>query len=57
MFAKFNLWKVEVENHIRKKVQCLRTNNGNEDTNDKFRDFCEQYGIKRHFIVCVVGFN
>jgi hypothetical protein len=57
MFAKFNLWKVEVENHIRKKVQCLRTDNGNEDTNDKFRDFCEQHGIKRHFIVCVVGFN
>jgi transposase InsO family protein len=27
------------------------TNNGTEYTNDEFKDFCEQYGIKRHFIV------
>jgi transposase InsO family protein len=41
-----------VENHIRKNVKCLsRTYNGIEYMNDKFRDFCEQHGIKRHFIV------
>jgi hypothetical protein len=40
-FVKFKLWKAKVENQTRKKVKCLRTNNGIEYTNDKFRDFCE----------------
>jgi transposase InsO family protein len=40
-----------VENQTRKKVKCLRTDNGIDYTNDKFKDFCEQYSIKRHFIV------
>jgi hypothetical protein len=39
MFAN-KLLKVEVENQTRKKVKCLRTNNGIEYTNEKFRDFC-----------------
>jgi transposase InsO family protein len=34
------------------KVKCLRTDNGNEYTNDEFIDFYEQHGIKRHFTVC-----
>jgi hypothetical protein len=51
MFAKFKLWKVEVENQTRKKVKCLRTDNGTKYTNDEFWDFCEQHGIKRHFTV------
>jgi transposase InsO family protein len=50
-FAKFKLWKAEVENQTGKKVKCLRTDNGTEYTNDEFRDFCEQHGIKRHFTV------
>ena len=50
-FAKFKLWKVEVEKQTEKKVKCPRTDNGTEYTNDKFRDFCEQHGIKRHFTV------
>jgi transposase InsO family protein len=45
-FAKFKLWKAEVENQIGKKVKCLRTDNGTEYTNDEFRDFCEQHGTK-----------
>ena len=40
-FAKFKLWKCEVENQTRKKVKCPRTDNGTEYTNDEFRDFCE----------------
>jgi transposase InsO family protein len=52
MFAKFKLWKAEVENQIGKKVKCLRKNNGTEYINDEFRDFCEQHDIKRHFTVC-----
>ena len=48
-FVKFKLWKAEVENQIRKKVNCIRTDNDTEYTNDEFRDFYEQHGIKRLF--------
>ena len=51
MFAKFKMWKAEVENQTGKKVKCLRIDNGTEYTNNKFRDFYEQHGIKRHFTV------
>jgi transposase InsO family protein len=51
MFAKFKLWKAEVENQTGKKVKCLKTDNDTEYTNNEFRDFCEQQGIKRHFTV------
>jgi transposase InsO family protein len=50
-FSKFKLCKAEVENQTGKMVKCLRTYNGTEYANDKFRNFCEQHGIKRHFIV------
>jgi transposase InsO family protein len=42
---------VKMENQTGRKVKCLRTDNGTEYTNDKFMDFCEQHGIKRHFTV------
>jgi hypothetical protein len=38
-FVKFKLWKAEVKNQTRNKVKCLKTNNGNEYTNDKFMNF------------------
>jgi hypothetical protein len=28
MFAKFKLWKAEVENQTERKIKCLRSNNG-----------------------------
>ena len=28
MFAKFKLWKAEVENQTRRKIKCLRSDNG-----------------------------
>jgi transposase InsO family protein len=40
-----------MENQTERKVKCLRTYNGTEYTNDKFRYFCEQHGINRRFIV------
>jgi hypothetical protein len=40
-FAKFKLWKAEVENQTGKKVNCLMTYNNTEYTNDEFKDFCE----------------
>jgi hypothetical protein len=46
MFAKFKLWKAEVENQTGKKVKCFGANNGTEYTNDGFRDFYEQHSIK-----------
>jgi transposase InsO family protein len=50
-FAKFKLWKVEVENQTRRKIKCLKSDNGTEYKNYKLKDFREQHGIKRHFTV------
>ena len=50
-FAKFKLWKTEVENHTGRKVKCLRLDNGTEYTDSMFTELCEQHGIKRHFTV------
>jgi transposase InsO family protein len=51
-FAKFKLWKAEMENQTGRKIKCLMIDNGIEYTNDEFRVFCEQHGIRRHFTVC-----
>ena len=50
-FAKFKLWKTEVENHTGRKVKCLKLDNGTEYTDSMFTELCEQHGIKRHFTV------
>ena len=50
-FDKFKVWKTEVENQTGRKIKCLRSDNGTEYKDSKFLEFCEQYGIKRHFIV------
>jgi transposase InsO family protein len=50
-FAKFKMRKAEVENQTGRKIKCLRTENGTEYTNDEFRVFCEQHGIRRHFTI------
>jgi hypothetical protein len=38
-FAKFKLWKAEVENQTRRMVKCLKTDNGTKYTNDEFKGF------------------
>ncbi|GKA01727.1 gag-pol polyprotein [Tanacetum coccineum] len=38
-----------VELDSRKKIKCLRTDNGGEYTGDEFDTFCKQEGIKRQF--------
>ena len=50
-FAKFKLWKAEVENQTRRKIKCLRSDNDTEYTDSKFTELCEQHGIKRYFTV------
>jgi hypothetical protein len=50
-FAKFKIWKGEVENLTGRKIKCLRTDNDIEYKDGDFLKFCEEYGIKRHFTV------
>jgi transposase InsO family protein len=49
--TKFQIWKAEVENQVGRKMKCLRTDNGTEYKDGEFLKFCEEYGIKRQFIV------
>uniref|UniRef100_A0A2N9GCQ1 Integrase catalytic domain-containing protein n=1 Tax=Fagus sylvatica TaxID=28930 RepID=A0A2N9GCQ1_FAGSY len=50
-FAKFKVWKAEVENQTGRKIKCLRTDNGTEYRDGDFLKFYEEHGIKRHFTV------
>ena len=40
-FAKFKLWKAEVENQTGRKIKCLRSDNGTEYTDIKFKELCK----------------
>ena len=51
VFAKFKLWKAEVENQTGRKIKNLRSYNGTEYTNTQFKKFCEEHSIQRHFTV------
>jgi transposase InsO family protein len=50
-FAKFKIWKTEVENQTGMKIKCFRTNNGTEYKDGDFLKFYEEHGIKRHFTI------
>ncbi|KAL0284885.1 UNVERIFIED_CONTAM: Retrovirus-related Pol polyprotein from transposon TNT 1-94 [Sesamum calycinum] len=51
VFAKFKLWKAEVENQTGRKIKYLRLDNGTKYTDLQFQKFCEEHGIQRHFSV------
>ena len=51
VFETFKKWKAMVENRTRKKLKTLRSDNGTEYTYGAFKDFCDQEGIARHWIV------
>ncbi|KAK8570961.1 hypothetical protein V6N13_094058 [Hibiscus sabdariffa] len=51
VFAKFKLWKAEVENQTGRKIKYLRSDNGIEYTDSQFLKFYEEHEIRRHFIV------
>ncbi len=40
-FAKFKIWKVEVENQTKRKLKCLKTSNGTEYRDSDFLKFCK----------------
>ena len=50
-FTTFKKWKAEVENQTERKLKCLRIDNGIEYRDGEFLKFCEEHGIKMHFIV------
>lgn len=45
VFAKFKLWKEEVENQTGRKIKYLESDNGTEYSDKKFMHFCEKNGI------------
>ncbi|KAL0360891.1 UNVERIFIED_CONTAM: hypothetical protein Sradi_3773600 [Sesamum radiatum] len=52
LFAKFKLWKAEVENQTGRKIKFLRSDNGTEYTDSQFQKLREEHGIQSHFSVC-----
>jgi transposase InsO family protein len=51
VFDTFKKWKDLVENETRKRLKCLRSNNGGEYCNKEFDDYCSYHGIHREKIV------
>ncbi|GJU97516.1 retrovirus-related pol polyprotein from transposon TNT 1-94 [Tanacetum coccineum] len=49
VFEVFKVCKARVELDSRRKIKCLRTDNGGEYTGDEFDTYCRQEGIKRQF--------
>jgi transposase InsO family protein len=47
VFSKFEIFKALVENQSENKIKRIRTDNGGEYVNNKFKYFCEYHGIKR----------
>ena len=47
VFGKFKEFKALIENHSKKRIKTLRSNNGGEYTSKEFEAFCKEAGIKR----------
>uniref|UniRef100_A0A2N9H173 CCHC-type domain-containing protein n=1 Tax=Fagus sylvatica TaxID=28930 RepID=A0A2N9H173_FAGSY len=52
-FAKFKIWKAEVENQTGRKIKCLRTDNGTEYRDGDFLKFCEEHGPSQRTARCL----
>ena len=51
VFPVFKAFKAQIELETRKKIKCLRTDNGGEYIDVDFLTFCKQEGIVRQFTV------
>ena len=40
-----------MENQTRRKIKCLKSDNGTKYKDSRFTELCKEHGIKRHFIV------
>ena len=47
VFVRFKEFKALVENHSKKKIKTLRSDNGGEFTSNEFKDLCKEVRIKR----------
>ncbi|KAI4338269.1 hypothetical protein L6164_016611 [Bauhinia variegata] len=47
VFPIFKMYKAHLELESRKKIKCLRSDNGGEYISKEFAEFCDQEGIKR----------
>jgi hypothetical protein len=51
VFDTFKKWKTLVENETRKRLKCLRLDNGGEYCSKEFDNYFSYYGIRREKIV------
>jgi transposase InsO family protein len=47
VFDTFKKWKALVKNETRKRLKCLRLDNGDEYCSHEFDDYCSYHGIRR----------
>ena len=48
-FECFKIFRELVENEVKHKIKCLRSDNGGEFTSKEFNLYCEEHDIKRQF--------
>ena len=47
MFTKFKEFKALIVNHLERRIETLRSDNGGEYTSKSFEELCKEAGIKR----------
>jgi len=47
-FSSFYTWFCTIKNQYNTRIKFIRTDNGTEFVNSKFKDFCNKYGITHH---------
>jgi len=50
-FSAFSIWFTKMKNQYNTRIKFLRTDNGTEFTNSRFKEFCTNYGINHQFII------
>ena len=47
VFSKFKEFKALIENHTKKKIKTIQSDNGGEFTSNEFKELCKESWIKR----------